>query len=198
MPRVDAIVLAAGLSSRISKNKLMLDLSGRTVLQRTLETILASNIAGTVVVLGNQKEMLAETLAGYKVKTVYNPDYALGISSSIKQGITHLLSGYPETEAAAVFLGDMPFIKVSTINQILAEYNSSKGLVVAPSCGERRGHPVLFDRVLFARLLKLTGDVGAKKILKEYSDACHVVEVDDPGIHTDLDTWQDYLKHKPL
>ncbi|SFG47248.1 molybdenum cofactor cytidylyltransferase [Desulfotomaculum arcticum] len=198
MLRIDAIVLAAGLSSRISQNKLMLDLSGRTVLQRTLESIMASNIAGIIVVLGNQKEMIIDTLANYNVKTVYNPDYTMGISSSLKKGIAHLLFLYPETRAAAIFLGDMPFIKVSTINQIIAKYSSSNGLIIAPSCEGQSGHPVLFDKALFDRLLKLTGDIGAKKILKEYSDATYMVEVDDTGIFTDLDTWQDYLKHKHL
>ena len=198
MTRIAAIVLAAGLSSRISQNKLLLDLSGCTVLQRTLNSILASDINNTIVVLGNQNKMIASTLADYKVKIIYNPDYSQGISTSIKKGIEHLLAVYPDTGAAAIFLGDMPFIKVLTINQLLAQYKRSNGLIVAPSCKGRRGHPVLFDQALFAELLKLNGDVGAKQILKEFNDSSSMVEVDDPGILIDLDTWEDYLKYNNL
>lgn len=191
LAHVEAVVLAAGYSSRMKgKNKLMLEISGRPVIEHVIKNVLNSNIKTVAVIVGNHKEKLMPILQKYPIKIVENTNFSEGISSSIKQAAASL----PHfTSAVMVFLGDMPLIRPQTINEILCQYLKNSCLIAAPVYRGKRGHPVLFDKVLFPEMLKLSGDVGAGSILKaHYQDVCRV-NVDDPGILLDVDRPEDFL-----
>ncbi len=196
MPAIEALVLAAGFSSRMSKNKLLLELAGRKVIQHTLDRVFASNIDGITLVVGHQKEQLQQELVHARVEIVENEYFRQGMSTSIKAGIQYLISRPEKIDAVLILPGDMPLVKPGTINRLLQVYADTSSLAVVPVYQGRRGHPVLFNNRLFDKLLKLSGDTGGREILRKYADHVCRVEVNDPGIHVDIDTWEDYLAVK--
>jgi len=191
--RVDALVLAAGQSSRMPSNKMLLKLAGKSVIQHTIDNILSSRLENVKVVIGNQKDEIKSQLNNYQIDFVENDNYFLGMSTSIKAGIDHLMQNEGMPDAVMVFLGDMPFIKPETINQILVAYNKGKNELVAPVYDGRRGHPVLFGEQCFNILRGLSGDSGAKSIFNNPSLNKVKIKVNDPAIHIDIDCWDDYL-----
>ena len=118
-----------------------------------------------------------------------NPDYCLGQSSSLKAGLAALTE---ETDAALFLLGDQPLITPQLIDTILAAYTASPHPIVLPTFHGKRGNPVLFGRETFPRLTALTGDQGARPLFEEYADRILAVAVDDPAIHLDVDTAEEY------
>jgi len=196
--RIDALVLAAGLSSRMPSNKMLLGLSGKTIIQHTVENILSSEIKSVKVIIGNQKEEIKSQLNNYQIDLVENDNYYLGMSTSIKAGINYLMQNEGMPDAVMVFLGDMPFIKPQTINQILVAYNKIKNDLVVPVYNGRRGHPVLFGKQCFSILLGLSGDSGARSFFSNPLLDKVKIKVDDPAIHIDIDCWDDYLTVKNM
>jgi molybdenum cofactor cytidylyltransferase len=194
--KIEALVLAAGFSSRMPTNKMLLELAGRTVIQRTVDCVLASAVSGVHVVVGCKKELIKKELVNYNVNIIENSAYSEGMSTSIKAGVNHLMINGLPTDAIFIFLGDMPLIKSSTINYLLHVYKETGSQIVVPVYQGRQGHPVLFDKKLFNRLLKLTGDSGAKIIFQESCNDIYKVTVNDPAIHMDIDCWDDYLAIK--
>ncbi|MBF7084715.1 nucleotidyltransferase family protein [Desulfallas sp. Bu1-1] len=196
MPRIEALVLAAGLSSRMQTNKMLLKLSGKTVIRHSLERVLASKVNSVTLVVGCRKEQLEQELKHYDLKIIENAAFARGMGTSIREGIRYLLHQPDEIDAVLICLGDMPLIKPGTIDRLLQVYSDTGCLIAAPFYQGRRGHPVLFDKKLFSKLAELSGDTGAKEILKECCAGICRVEVDDPGVLMDIDNWEDYLKIK--
>lgn len=176
----------------MNTNKLLLKLGPKIIIQQVVENILASGVSGVTIVVGHMKEELVENLAGYSVNFVENPSYSEGMSTSLKAGIQKIIND--EKDAVMIFNGDMPFIKTSTIDSIIATYEKSKAVIIAPFYGGKRGHPVLFDRKLFPELLGIFGDKGAREILQKHLHQVVFFNVDDPGIHQDIDCSDDYEK----
>lgn len=191
MPKVEAVVLAAGLSSRMKKNKLLLELNDKKIIQHVLQNIQDSYINRITVVVGHEKERVMDSIREYQVRILDNPDYAIGMSTSLKTAVKHILSE-ENSEAIMIFTGDMPFIKVNTINAVIDKYKKTKGLLDVPRYNDRRGHPVLIDKKLLPELLNISGDVGARLVLQKHQDKIEWVDVDDHGIHFDIDSQDVY------
>lgn len=183
---IAAIVLAAGRSTRMGgPNKLLATLDGRPLVRIAVENALASGAASVTVVTGHMADRVGEALDGLEVAVVHNPDYAQGLSTSLKAGIQAL----PEdAEAAIVLLADMPRVSSASIDRILAAYNPAAGsLIVVPTVKGKRGNPVLWSRRYFEELLAIKGDVGARHLIGAHGEAVVEVEIDD-SIRLDLDT----------
>jgi molybdenum cofactor cytidylyltransferase len=186
-PRIAAVVLAAGQSSRMGTNKLAEELNGKPVLRHVVDTILAARVEKVVVVLGHQAEEMRALLAGGDVECVVNERYRKGLSTSLKAGIAAL----PEDiEGAMIFLGDMPDIDASLIARLIGAFDPARmRAIVNPQRGGRQGNPVLWGRAFFPTLLEKThGDAGAKHLIRRYAEWVAEVAVDDEAIFTDLDT----------
>ena len=185
-PVVHAVLLAAGRSSRMGgPNKLMADFEGEPLLARTAARVLASQVAGTVVVLGHQADRARAALEGLAVDLVVNPDFASGLSSSLKAGIGAL----PETAAGAlVVLGDMPGVTVADLDRLIAAFQAAEGqAIVRATFNGKRGNPVILPRSLFSGIEALSGDTGARHIVE--SGAADVVDVEiGEGAFLDVDT----------
>jgi molybdenum cofactor cytidylyltransferase len=185
---ITAIVLAAGLSRRMGRAKLLLPLEGRPVIRITVEGVLASRIARVVVVTGPDPRELREALAGLTVTLAVNPSPESGQASSIRIGIKALPH---ETGAALIVLGDQPFLPADVIPSLLAARQSAATPIVAPRYREGRGNPVLFGSEMFPELLELSGDQGARSIIER--DPGRVTLVDfDLSMPEDVDTPEDY------
>jgi molybdenum cofactor cytidylyltransferase len=187
-PKVAAVVLAAGRSSRMApRNKLLIDLApGETMIARTVDHVLASDAAPVLVVLGHQGEAVRAALAGRDVRFVAAPDYAQGLAASLKAGIAAVPE---EADAALVCLGDMPLVTPAMINRLLAAYDPDEDrCIVFPVHGGRQGNPILWDRRYFAEIMALSGDSGARYLLGQHLDAAAEVEMAADAVLRDFDT----------
>jgi molybdenum cofactor cytidylyltransferase len=184
---VAAIVLAAGRSTRMGgPNKLLAEVHGTPLVRLAVEQALASAARPVIVVTGHQRERVEAALAGSGVVFVHNPDYAEGISTSVKAGIAAVP---PQADGAIVCLGDMPQVDAKLIDRLIAAFDPEKGaLVVVPVMDGKRGNPVVWSRRFFSELGELGGDVGARHLIATYPEAVAEVPVAGRGALFDVDT----------
>jgi molybdenum cofactor cytidylyltransferase len=184
---VAALVLAAGRSTRMGgPNKLLAELAGKPLVRIAAEAALASRARPVIVVTGHQRERVEAALEGLPVRFVHNPDFADGLSTSLKAGIAAL----PEDVAGAVVcLGDMPQISGPLIDELAGALDPERGALIAvPTFEGKRGNPVLWSRRFFPELAALQGDVGARHLIGTYRDAVVEVPVTSAGVFFDIDT----------
>ncbi len=186
---IAAIVLAAGTSTRMGRQKLTLPMAdGRPLVRVAVEQVLAAGVDDTVVVLGGDAEAVALALAPLPVRTVVNPSYAEGQSTSLRAGLDALRPG---TDAALVALGDQPLPDPDVIRRLVAAFRTSGRPIAAPVYRDGRGNPVLFAAALFGELRAVTGDRGGREVIAR--DPGRVVEVPvDTPMPADIDTPEDY------
>ena len=185
-PRIGAVVLAAGTSSRMGANKLLMELNGKPMLRHTVEAALASHAAPVIVVVGHAAAEAKLALAGLAVQFVENPDFANGLSTSLRRGLNAL----PEDcDGAIVLLGDMPGVSTALIDKLVASFDPAEGraICVATRHG-KRGNPVVWARRFFPEILAIEGDVGARNLIGTYSELVCEVEASDDSPLTDIDT----------
>ena len=187
---IAAVVLAAGTSSRLGTPKQLLPYQGRPVLAVVVQNLLNSPLDCVLVVIGHRAEEVAPALNGLPVDVVVNGQYATGQASSIKAGLAALGGG---VEAALFVLGDQPLVKPGTIKMLVEGYRTGGG-IVAPFYKGRRGNPVLFDRLFFQEMASLEGDTGAREIIGRHPECFRRIDVPDPGVLLDIDTWEDYRR----
>jgi molybdenum cofactor cytidylyltransferase len=187
LPRLAAVVLAAGRSTRMGgPNKLLADIEGAPLVRRVAEAAFAANPAEVVVVTGHEREKVEAALAGLPVRFVHNARYADGISTSIRAGLGALGDG---AAGALVCLGDMPGLAPELIQRLAAAFAPDKGKdIVIPVRGGRRGNPVLIGNRHFPAIRTLTGDVGARELIQARPEAVTELEIGDDGAFVDLDT----------
>jgi molybdenum cofactor cytidylyltransferase len=185
-PKITAIVLAAGLSSRMGRNKLLADIEGKPLVRRVAEAAAASSADPVIVVSGNGAADTASALAGMQVGVVENPDFRNGLSTSLKCGLRALPD---DCDGAIVLLGDMPAVTPALIDKLVAAFDpaESRAICVASYKG-KRGNPVLWARQFFSDMLQLEGDVGAKHLMAANSELVCEVEAADDAPLIDIDT----------
>jgi molybdenum cofactor cytidylyltransferase len=190
-PKIAAIVLAAGRSSRMGRNKLLLDLGGRPIVAHVLETVAKAGFAEIIVVTGHQAGKVKAALDSYAgLKIVEARDYAAGMAASLKTGLKALS---PDIDAAMVILGDMPQISQGLLARLVAAYQPLDGrAIVLPVADGKRGNPVLFDRRFFADMAMVDGDVGARHIIGGNSELVAEVPAEAAEIFVDVDTPEAY------
>lgn len=171
--------------------KQLLPLGKSTVLEQTLKNLQASQANEIVIVLGASAETIQQQLAASvkDLKTVHNPDYGEGISSSLRKGLSAI---NPDIAAALIVLADQPFVQPATINQIIDHYRNSEARIVIPTHNGSRGNPVLLDRSIFPEVMALKGDSGFRAIFGQHQNEIAKLEVADQGILLDIDNKEDY------
>jgi molybdenum cofactor cytidylyltransferase len=191
LPRIGAVILAAGNSSRMRSagqgiNKLLQPLSGQPMLRHVAEAALASAVSDVVVVTGNEKSSVTMALRGLPVTFADNPDYSKGLSTSLILGLNAL----PEDcDGAVILLGDMPAVDSHLLDRLIAAFDPSedRAIIVASHEG-RRGNPVLWARQFFAEMRQLSGDAGARALFAPYAGLICEVEAGSDAPLTDIDT----------
>jgi molybdenum cofactor cytidylyltransferase len=184
------VVLAAGASRRMGRvNKLLAEIDGVPMIYRAVETALRSNAAEVVVVSGHQADPLRRALSGLEPRFIHNSSYRQGLATSLMSGIGAVS---PSIAGAVVLLGDMPRLSADTVNALIARFFADHGKnICRPVFGGRPGNPVLWPRAWFSEILDIRGDIGARRLLERDDAQASSVEVDDPGIHFDIDEPQD-------
>ncbi|HYW62018.1 MAG TPA: molybdopterin-binding/glycosyltransferase family 2 protein [Bradyrhizobium sp.] len=187
--KVAAVILAAGRSTRMGgPNKLLAELGGKTLVRIVAEQALASAASEVIVVTGHQADEVEHSLAGLKLRFVRNPDFAEGLASSVKAGISAMPE---EADAAIVLLGDMPLIDAHLIDRLITAFAPDRGgLIAVPVNDGRRGNPVLWSRRFFSELMTLDGDIGARHLIAKHGEAVAEVPVEGQGAFLDIDTPQ--------
>ncbi|ABS64562.1 4-diphosphocytidyl-2C-methyl-D-erythritol synthase [Parvibaculum lavamentivorans DS-1] len=187
-PRIAAIILAAGRSTRMAgpQNKLLMPLGGRPMIAHIVEAALASAARPVIVVTGNADNEVRAALAGQDVTFVHNPDYADGLSTSLRTGLAALPD---DADGALVCLGDMPDIKASHLDRLIAAFDPEENRTICvPTVASKRGNPVLWGREWFEAMMETKGDTGAKHLIGENPDALCEVPMPDDAPLTDIDT----------
>ena len=190
-PDIVGIVLAAGDSSRMGRPKQLLMFRGKTLLECVVDSALGSALARTVVVLGHQAAELEALLAGREVDVVVNPRYRQGQGTSVRAGLQRVGA---ESAAVIFLLGDQPLVSAATIDWLITAYRQGSAPIIQPVFEGRRGNPVLFGRETFPALAALGDDENARSIFERFAGRIVRVPVDDPYIHFDIDTAEDYRK----
>ena len=179
-----AVVLAAGRSSRMGSNKLLLPFNGETVLETTLDAL---KHVSTVVVTGHNPNELEALLSKHRVKVAHNPRYEEGMATSFQAGLKAV-----DADAAFLVLGDQVGLTrglLSAMVQVMAEDEDAH--IVSPRYGEARGHPVLFRRSLFGEILSLGPDESLRDVVARHEDGHRYVEGDVWTV-IDMDTPEEY------
>jgi molybdenum cofactor cytidylyltransferase len=189
---VGAVVLAAGLSSRMGQHKLLLPWKpDQTLIEHIVEQLVKARVDPIVVVTGHNAKEVRAVLNKWDVKFVQNRAYKTAdMLSSLKQG----LEAMPDNVSAALMvLGDQPSIQPKTIQKILNAYaEDQQHELVIPSYRMRRGHPVLIGRRYWRDFLNLPNSGNPRQVFNMYPDAIRYVEMDSDNILRDVDTPQDY------
>lgn len=191
--KVAGILLAAGASARMGNLKQLLPVAGMTLVERALTAVLESRLDRLVLVLGHRASEIETALSGFvrnpKLTIVHNRRYREGISSSLVAGVEEIAHSH---DHGMVLLADMPFIDHHVINLLIEGYLKAQLPIGAIKVGKHAAHPVVFRRDLFFELKTLTGDVGARSLLKKYSDRVCLVTPGADYDERDIDDRADY------
>jgi molybdenum cofactor cytidylyltransferase len=185
--RVAGVLLAAGTSSRMGRNKLFLPLGGISVLRRAVAAARGAGLDPVLVVLGHESDRALAELQGLPCTPVINEEYARGMNTSVRAGI----SAVPDdASAAVVMLADMPFVTAGMVRGLMERYRSSETPLVVSTYGDVLAPPILYGRALFPELRALDDDGCGKQVVKAHRE--EAVEVAwDPVALADLDVPED-------
>ncbi|MGI9075816.1 MAG: nucleotidyltransferase family protein [Gemmatimonadaceae bacterium] len=181
-------MLAAGQGIRFGSQKLLVPIAGMPLVRLTVENVLAADVQEVVVVVGRDADSVRTALSGLPVRFAENPNYADGMSTSVRVGIDALAAG---TNAALIALGDQPGVTLGIANRLIEAQRISGKPIVVPVYAGQRGTPVLFRSDIFPELGAIHGDQGARELVM--SDLRRVEMVDFPFAPPgDVDTREDY------
>ena len=172
-------------------NKLLAEANGAPLVVHAVRAALASQAVEVVVVLGHMAGEIRTIVEGVvpkgaRLRFVTNPDFAEGLSTSVRTGMAAL---GPDIDAAIVQLGDMPGVNAALLDRLIAAFSPVEGRAICvPTVAGKRGNPVLWARRFFPEMAKLAGDTGAKHLIGEHADLVCEVEMAGEAAITDIDT----------
>jgi len=188
---ISAIVLAAGQSTRMGRNKLLLPFGQATVLETIVtEIAVCDQVRDIVVVTGHERDRVEALLTGYPARCVFNPDYARAeMLVSIQVGLRALAA---DVTAALIVLGDQPRLQRDIVQRIIEAYVPDR--LVIPSYQMKRGHPILIPRSLWPHVLSVPKDSTLRDVIRAHADRIDYVEAENDSVLRDMDTPEDYQK----
>lgn len=186
-PTIAIIILAAGESTRMGLPKQLLPMRGKNLLRHTIDQATRSKAQDVYVVLGSRSERIQKKLGQGSFQIVMNPEWSIGMSSSIRAGISALKNA---VDGAIISLSDQPFVSSQVFDSLIDTFASSEKSIVACDFGGSFGPPVLFSSKHFARLSALKGDAGAKSLVTENREEVEHISFSSGSV--DLDTPEDY------
>jgi molybdenum cofactor cytidylyltransferase len=187
------VVLAAGQATRMAGSKVVRPVRGKPMVTRVVEAALGSRLDETVVVVGHEAEQVSAILHGQPIRIVDNPDYANGMSTSVRAGLRAV---GPRCDGAMFILADQPFVSSALIDRLLEAFASAGRGIVRPQASGRPGNPVLFSASLFPELIREEGDRGGRNVILRHQDDVCYVEIDDPMLCVDIDSLEEYERFR--
>ena len=194
MIRVSCLLLAAGLSSRMTiGNKLLLKIKKVTIVEITIENLILCNIDNLYIILGHQSSFFTKILKKFNVPLILNKSYKKGISSSIKKGMQTIDA---KSSGVMICLADMPRINTDTYNTLIKTfktfYTKKNPIIVIPEHNKENGNPVIFSNHFFSYLKNVTGDKGAKVLIEKNKKYIKKVNILNNSILKDVDNKKMY------
>jgi molybdenum cofactor cytidylyltransferase len=186
---VSAVVLAAGASTRMGGQKLLLPLGGEPLVRRVVKAVCDAGFDEVLVVVGNEHEDVVRALEGLPIRHAVNPDYATGMASSFRTAVANL----PDSDAAMFALADQPFVTSAEYRQVLDAYLQRHSPIVSVRYGDVMAPPHLFAREFFPELAVL--EQGARPVLLRHRDRTTILTF-PPDLLVDVDTPEDYEEAK--
>ncbi len=187
---VAAIVLAAGMATRMGKPKVLLPWGEESVLEAIIRRLRLARLDEVVVVTGHWADEVSKVASRLDARVVHNPFYEGGeMLSSLQAGLRALDNRFA---ACLVVLGDQPQIQGRVIAEVLTAYAEGRGSIVAPSYRMRRGHPIVIDRQHWPELLALPSGASPRDVINAHADQIAYVNVNTDSVVTDIDTPEDY------
>jgi molybdenum cofactor cytidylyltransferase len=182
--RIAGLVLAAGRSTRMGRNKLLCSYAGAPLVAHAVDAALGAGLEPVHVVTGHEQEEVRAVLADRGLTFVYNPGFAQGMASSLRVGLLQL---WNSCDAAVVLLGDMPRVRAEHVRGLVEAFAAPPRAICVPEYAGRRGNPVLWPASKFGALVTLHGDVGGRGLLEMYADEVRRVPMPDDGVLYDVD-----------
>jgi molybdenum cofactor cytidylyltransferase len=191
---IAAIILGAGLSTRMGCAKLLLPWKNTTILGYIVSVLTSNGIKDIIVVIRPNHDQLSEHIQDlsneYPVRFVLNDSFKPeDMLTSIHYGLKAIKSSLT---AALIVLGDQPQIEKDTIHRILLSHQQTKSSIVIPSFSMRRGHPWLIPNHLISQFIHLQHPLTPRDFLKKHEDEINYVIIDNDSILKDIDTPDDY------
>ena len=190
MKSISAIILAAGRSTRMGKQKMLMPWGETTVVEKVIQTIQSSGVDKIVLVTNPE---IASQITSPGLHIVLNPDPEGEMLTSIQLG---LQAQKIPAQAALICLGDQPQIEEGSVRSVCEAFQKNRSKLVVPSYQMRRGHPWLVEKSLWEEILSMQGG-SMREFLDRYANEIEYVNLSTPTILQDLDTPEDYLKYKP-
>jgi molybdenum cofactor cytidylyltransferase len=191
MSGVGLIVLAAGGSRRLGQPKQLLSYQGKSLIRHTVDCAIASICDPIVVVVGAYADKVQSEVEDLAISIVENPDWSLGLSTSIRVGVQSLRQGKPSLAAAIITLCDQPFLTSQLINQLVSAYQTTQKAIVATYYADTLGVPALFTASVWDKLHELKGDRGAKALIQQWPKEV-IASIPFVQGDVDIDTWEDW------
>jgi molybdenum cofactor cytidylyltransferase len=186
------LILAAGQSKRLGTPKQLLTYEGTTLLARVAELACGSGAYPVVCILGAHAGSVREALVRYSLDIVWNADWMEGMASSLRLGLEEMRKKHPLVDGVMVLVCDQPYLDQALMDRLVRAQRDSGLPVAAASYGGRLGTPVLFHESLFADLMQLKGDTGARVLLEGMRDRVCAVPFEAGAV--DIDTKEDYTR----
>jgi molybdenum cofactor cytidylyltransferase len=161
-PRIVALVLAAGTSTRFGDTKMIAPLHGKPLIQHALEAVQEACSGSVNLVVGHDKEAVVNAAAELANQIIVNINFAEGLGTSIAAGVQACRE---RADAILVLLGDQPLITNDHLTRLVEVWSGAPDEIVASSFDEVQGPPILFPGDCFDELVKLTGDMGARFVM---------------------------------
>ncbi len=189
MSEICAIILAAGKSERMGKNKMLMPFRGNSMIRTVIDNVMQSGIEHILVVLGAYRRDIMAAISDLPVEPCYNANYEQGMYTSVQCGFRNLPS---TADAALLFLGDQPMIPGEIARQIMRTYQKSEKGILIPVHRGKRGHPVMIGKK-YANLIETSVPAnGLHTLFAMHKNDIQEIEIDTPVILKDIDTEYDY------
>jgi len=193
--KISAIVLAAGMSKRMGRPKLILPWGETTIIGQVVHVLLESGINDIVIVAGAYKGEVEKALNNFPVRFAHNPKSTSDeMTRSLQIGLEAINEN---TDAVLVVLGDQPQIEIKVLEKLIDSYCQSAKKLVFPSYQKRRGHPWIVDRSLWSEILILSWPDTLRGFVNEHANEIDYVVVERDTILRDIDTPEEYSRQRP-
>ena len=188
------IILAAGEGKRMGKVKLTLPLGDKQLIEWVLQAAKLAPLDKYFLVVRPEDKEIVDIGKAWGAEIVFNPNFRKGMSTSIREAL--LKVNTQKVEGFFLILGDQPLITSKIINKLIKSFYPGKGEIVVPFYKGQQGNPVLFDICWHDELLKLSGDIGGRNLIKAHLENIKRVEILDKAVVEDIDSEEDYLNIK--
>lgn len=190
MSTLPVILLAAGESSRLGSPKQLLVYKGKTLLEHAIHIARAAHYGPVIVVLGAFVDQINSVVEGLDIEIVVNDRWKEGMGSSLQVGITYLTESFPSASACLTMLCDQPLLTSQHLADLRRKWEQGDSLIVATKYGDTVGVPIVWDAQYFPRLVHISGQIGARKLLAQYGTDVSSISFEPAA--RDIDTMEDY------